>query len=68
MDELFEQITNISKASSYDIVCDQVNNLKVIIRELIKFGQLDDLVFTDENDTKKFKEILNKAKFNSIIF
>ena len=68
MDELFEQITNISKASSYDIVCAQVNDLKVIIRELIKFGQLDDLVFTDENDTKKFKEILNKAKFNSIIF
>ena len=66
MEYLFEQLTNITKASAYDIVSAQVNDLKVIIRELIEFGQLDDLIFTDENDTKKFKEILKKAKINSI--
>ena len=64
MEDLFEHLINISKASA--IAAAQVNNLKVIIRELIEFGELDDLAFTDENDTKKFKEILKKAKINSI--
>ena len=61
-DELFEQLTNISKAHAYDIVSKQVGELKEIIRQLIDLGDLNDLEFTTPEDTEAFKTILNKAK------
>lgn len=61
MDNLFEQFANISKAHGYDILADQVKELKQVIRDLIEAGDLNDLVFTDQEDTDKFKAILNKA-------
>lgn len=66
MDNLFEQMVNINKAHGYDILAKQVDELKQVIRDLIDKGDLDDLVFTDEESTKDFKEVLNKAKILSL--
>jgi len=66
MDNLQEQIINISKAHAYDILADQVKELKEVIRELIEAGDLDDLTFTDSDSTNEFKTILNKAKILSL--
>lgn len=65
MDNLFEQISNISKAHAYDIVVEQVKELKKSIRDLIEVGELEDLAFTEESQTTEFKEIVNKAKILS---
>lgn len=62
MDNLFEQFANISKAHAYDILTDHVKELKEVIRQLIDAGDLEDLEFTTEADTLKFKLILNRAK------
>jgi hypothetical protein len=66
MEDLFNQIANISKAGAYDILAQQVGELKQVIRDLIEKGELDDLKFTDENDTAEFKTILNRAKILSV--
>jgi len=65
-DFLSEQIVNISKAGAYDIVSKQVGELKEVIRQLIDKGDLEDLVFTDQESTDEFKEVLNKAKILSL--
>lgn len=62
MDNLLEQITNISKAYGYDILSTQVKELKLIIRELIRVGELEDLQFNDDADTAEFQYIVNRAK------
>lgn len=62
MDNLFEQIANISKAHGYDILVNQVKELKAVINDLIEVGELDDLTFTEEAQTEEFKSIINKAK------
>lgn len=67
MEDLFNQIANISKAGAYDIlVAHQVRELKQVIRDLIEKGELDDLEFTETNDTAEFKTILNRAKILSV--
>ena len=66
MDNLFEQIANITKAHGYDILAKQVIELKQVIRELIEFGELEDIEFTNSSETDKFKKILTKAKILSI--
>ena len=66
MQDLFDQIVNITKASAYDILAGHVKELKEVIRDLIEKGELDDLKFTDENDTAEFKTILNRAKILSM--
>lgn len=66
MDNLFEQIANISKAHAYDILTDHNKELKEVIRQLIEAGDLEDLEFTTPADTLKFKLILKKAKILSI--
>lgn len=66
MDNLFEQIATISKAGAYDILAEQVKELKQVIRDLIEAGELDDISFTDANDTAEFKTILNRAKILSM--
>lgn len=66
MENVFEQITNISKAGAYDVLADHVKELKEVIRQLIKVGELDDLEFTDSGDTEEFKKVLNKAKMLSL--
>ena len=65
-DELFEQMANISKAHAYDIVSTQVVELKSIIRELIAFGELDEIEFTNEHQTAVWKQLINKAKVASL--
>lgn len=66
MDNLFEQAANISKAHAYDIVSKQVDELKEVIRELIRVGELEDVTFTDEAATKLFQYWVNKAKILSL--
>jgi hypothetical protein len=66
MQDLFDQIVNITKASAYDVLAGHVKELKEVIRDLIEKGELDDLKFTDENDTAEFKTILNRAKILSM--
>jgi hypothetical protein len=66
MEDLFDQIVNITKASAYDVLAGHVKELKEVIRDLIEKGELDDLEFTDENDTAEFKTILNRAKILSV--
>ncbi|HXS59745.1 MAG TPA: hypothetical protein VN703_02915 [Candidatus Sulfopaludibacter sp.] len=68
MDELFEQFANVSKAHGYDILTDHVKELKDVIRQLIEAGELEDLEFTDKEDTVNFKNILNKAKILSATY
>lgn len=65
-DFLTESIVNISKAGAYDVVSKQVGELKEVIRQLIDKGDLNDLVFTDQESTDEFKEVLNKAKILSL--
>lgn len=64
-DDIFSQIVNISKAGAYDVLSDQVKELKQVIRDLIEAGDLEDLEFTDKESTGAFKAILNKAKILS---
>ena len=45
---------------------EQVRELKQVIRDLIEKGELDDLEFTEANDTTEFKTILNRAKILSM--
>ncbi len=67
MDSLFEQMSNLTKAHAYDkVAVPQINELKQIIRDLIEHGDLDDLVFTDDESTEKFKYFLKKAKILSL--
>ncbi len=66
MDNLFEQFANISKAHAYDILADQVKELKEVIKQLIEAGDLEDLEFTTPADTLKFKLILKRAKILAI--
>lgn len=66
MDDLFNQIANISKANAYDIVSKQVVELKETMRELIAFGELEDITFTNEHETKAFQQLVNKAKILSL--
>lgn len=65
-DRLFEQAALISKANAYDIVANQVGELKEAIRQLIEIGELEDIVFTDEAGTKLFKYWVNRAKILSL--
>jgi hypothetical protein len=66
MEDLFDQIVNISKSSAYDVLAGHVKELKEVIRDLIEKGELDDLEFTEANDTAEFKTILNRAKILSV--
>lgn len=66
MDSLFDQSANISKAGAYDILAEQVKELKEVIRQLIAVGELYDLTFTDPIDTDNFKKILTKARILSL--
>lgn len=68
MENLFEQMANISKAHAYDIVVEQVKELKEVMRQLIEVGELDDITFTDQDDTTKFQDIVKRAKILSIKF
>ncbi len=63
---LFEQMANISKAAAYDVTAQQVSELKNVIRELIAFGELEDLEFTEPETTAAFKQLVKKAKILSI--
>lgn len=66
MDNLFEQMANISKAHAYDILAAHVGELKEIIRSLIEVGELEDLTFTNDEDSERFKKLVNKAKILSL--
>lgn len=66
MTDLFEQATIITKAHGYDILANHVKELKEVVRRLIEAGDLNDLEFTDKEDTANFKAILNKAKILSL--
>ena len=66
MDTLFEQAVNISKAHAFDIVSKQVGELKEVIKELIDFGELEDLQFTESVDTEIFQNLVKKAKILSL--
>ena len=63
---LFEQAAQISKAHAYDIVSEQVKELKEVIRELVRVGELEDITFTDEAATKLFQYWVNRAKTLSL--
>ena len=66
MYNLFEQMANIGKAHGYDILSEQVKELKQVIRDLIEKGDLNDLRFTDQESTDDFINTLNKAKILSL--
>ena len=65
-DNLSQQIINISKAAAYDVTVTQITELKQVIRDLIEVGELDDIEFTDKEETNKFKVILKRAKILSL--
>lgn len=65
-DYLFQQMTNISKAHAFDIVSQQVGELKAIINKLIEVGELEDLTFTDPADTHEFQTIVKIAKIAAL--
>ncbi len=59
---LFDQMANISKAHAYDVLVNQVKALKQVINDLISFGELEDVSFTNETETKQFQDLVLKAK------
>ena len=65
-DNLFEQMATISRAGAYDVASQQVQDLKQVIRELIAFGELEDLEFTQPETTAAFKQLVQKAKILSL--
>ena len=65
MDDLFGQLVNITKANAYDILKQQVTDLKKTIRDLIEVGELEDLEFTSAEETAIFKKIITNAKIKS---
>ena len=65
---LLNQITNISKAHAYDILVEQVQELKGAIRGLIEVGELEDIVFTDNAATAEFQALVKRVKFISTKF
>lgn len=67
-DMLQEQIVNISKAHAYDILVEQVGELKAVIRELIEVGRLDihHMDFEYIADQEEFKKLVDKAKILSM--
>ena len=65
MDDLFGQLVNITKANAYDILKQQVTDLKKTIRDLIEVGELEDLEFTSAEETAIFKKIVTNAKIKS---
>ncbi len=66
MDSLFEQFATITKAHAFDILEDQVKELKAILAELIRIGELDEIVFINESDTYIFQKLVEKAKILSL--
>lgn len=64
--DLFNQLANITKAHGYDILSEQVKELKSIIKRLIEVGELEDLEFTNQKETDQFQEIVKKAKIMSL--
>ena len=66
MDNLLEQMANITKAHGYDILSEQVGKLKSVIKELIEVGELEDITFTEQADTDKFQAIVKKANLLSL--
>lgn len=65
-DNLFEQMANITKAQGYEILVEQVKELKATIRLLIEVGELEDLTFVGSTDTALFQALVKKAKLLSI--
>ncbi len=65
LDSLFEQMATITKASAYDILAKQVKELKMVIRDLITFGELDEIEFTNIAETEHFQQLVSKAKLLS---
>ena len=61
----YEELTNITKANAYDILKQQVADLKKTIRNLIEVGELEDLKFTSAEETAIFKKIVKDAKIKS---
>lgn len=64
-DDILQQITNITKAHGFDILSNQVKELKEIINQLINVGELEDITFTDDADTAEFQDIVRRAKIIS---
>jgi len=65
-DFLTESIVNISKAGAYDIVSKQVGELKEMIRELLKEGELEELDFIEPEENEKWQAIVKRAKLLSL--
>lgn len=51
-----------SRENTHYILSGMVRDLKQVIRELIAFGELEDLTFTNERATKAFQQLIEKAK------
>lgn len=63
---IFEQATTVSKAHGYDILVEQVKELKATIRLIIELGELEDLTFVGSTDTALFQALVKKAKLLSL--
>lgn len=74
MDNLFEQLTNISKAHAYDILSEQVKELRAdnkILKEALRYllqsyrADFKNITGSELNETeavKQAKEVINKCK------
>ena len=51
-----------NREQNHYILSGMVRDLKQVTRELIAFGELDDLAFTNEHETKAFQQLVEKAK------
>lgn len=63
MDNLFEQMANISKAHGYDILSNQVKELKESLRDMILLHETNPV---ERKLTQEYEEKLKKAKILSL--
>lgn len=59
MNDLFEQMANISKAHGYDILSQQVKDLKMVIKELV-------VAVENKLPETEINHIINRAKILSL--
>jgi hypothetical protein len=58
-DFLFNELNTLNKAAAYGYLLPKYEELKKLIIDLIDLGELESITFTDEEDTRKYREVLN---------
>lgn len=61
-DFIFNELNTLNKAAAYGYLLPKYQELKKLIIDLIDLGELESIIFTDEEDTRRYREVLDKIK------